>query len=544
MYDDEWTMVFVSKRCLELTGYPPESLIGNRVLSFNDVIAPEYRERLRDEWKEILPKHQSLKSEYEIITAGGERKWVLEMGEGIFDGQGEVEALEGIIIDITDRKMIEDALKYNNEHDRWTGLFNRDNLETFLDAKMKQEEGGQKALISINLSGLQSLTSAYGFHYVQDLIRKVTDALSRYCSPQSRLFRTYENRFVFYMEDYQGKEGLDKICGSLANTLEMLLSSERVGGGIGVVEIDQGRQESVDRLLQRLLIASERAVRLNNRDFGVCFYNAEIEKQVLREEEILRELTRSIEEEKDGGLFLQYQPIMDLKSGRICGFEALARMRSAIYGLIPPLEFIPYAERNRLIKPIGWKIMRRALGFLKRLDLSGINDVSISVNISATQLLDGDFTRNLFDLINEIAVLPKNITLEVTESVFASNYEAINQILGKIKDTGIHIAIDDFGTGYSSLERESEMNVNNLKIDRSFINRITSATTEKAIVSDIVSISHKMGHYVTAEGVEQELQMQYLRSCGCDRIQGYLISRPLDEEKAIGFLKQQMSSDA
>ncbi len=539
MYDDEWTMVFVSKRCQELTGYPPESLIGNNVLSFNDVIAPEYREILRDEWKEFLSKHQSMKAEYEIITAAGERKWVLEMGEGIFDGQGKVEALEGIIIDITDRKMSENALKYSNEHDSWTGLLNRRSLESFLDSKMNRDDGGKMALIVINLSGFQSLTTAFGFHYVQDLIRKVSATLSLQTSHQRLLFRTYENRFVLYLEDYQDMERLMEICEGLAGTLQQLLSSERVGGGIGVVVIEQGRQESVDRLLQRLLIASERAIRLQNRDFCVCIYDAEIEKQVLREEEILRELTNSIEDVKDGGLFLQYQPIMELKNGRICGFEALARMRSAVYGLIPPLEFIPYAEKNRLIKPIGWKIMRQAFGFLKKLEYSGLHDVGISVNISAIQLLDGDFSRYLFDLINEFSVLPGNITLEVTESVFASNYGAINRILGTIRDNGIHIAIDDFGTGYSSLERESEMNVNNLKIDKSFISRIKSAASENVIVSDIVSISHKMGHYVTAEGVEQELQIQYLSSCGCDRIQGYLISRPLDEEQAIGFLKKQ-----
>ncbi len=542
-YDPEWTMEFISRRCLELTGYPPESLIGNKVLSFNDIIAPEYRERLRDEWEKILPKRQSLKSEYEIITATGERKWVLEMAEGIFDIHGEVEALEGIIIDITDRKTIENSLKYSNEHDRWTGLFNRNSLESLLDADLKQETDGEKSLVSINLSGLQSLTTTFGFHYVQDLVRKVADSLSHYCSLKRKLFRTYENRYVFYLKDYQGKEGLKQFCDNLAGTLRLLLSSERIGGGIGVVEIEQGREESVDRLLQRLLIASEKAIEVYGRDFSVCYYDAEMEEQVLREEEIKHELAHIIEDEKDGGLFLQYQPIMDLKTDRICGFEALARMRSAAYGLIPPLEFIPYAEKNRLIIPIGQKIIRQALVFLKKLNHSGHHDVGISINISAIQLLGGDFTERLFELIGSIGVLPGNITLEVTESVFASNYQAMNRILGELKGSGIHIAIDDFGTGYSSLERERELNVNNLKIDRSFIKALMFIKPEKAITSDIISISHKMGHYVTAEGVEHEQQKQYLLSCGCDRMQGFLLSRPLDEEQAIEFLNKRAVSN-
>lgn len=124
-YDPNWTMQFVSAGCLELTGYSPESLLYNRDLSFNDIIAPEYRKPLWKEWKRILDRRLPFKYEYEIITANGARKWVLEMGQGIYDKQGEVEALEGIILDISDRKKIELALKYSSEHDRWTGLYNR-----------------------------------------------------------------------------------------------------------------------------------------------------------------------------------------------------------------------------------------------------------------------------------------------------------------------------------------------------------------------------------------------------------------------------------
>ena len=117
-YDREWTMQYVSDGCYSLTGYPPECLLYNRDLSYNDIISPEYRETLWNKWEQILAKREPFKHEYEIITATGEKKWVLELGQGVFDGKGEVEALEGIVLDISDRKAIEDALKYNNEHDR------------------------------------------------------------------------------------------------------------------------------------------------------------------------------------------------------------------------------------------------------------------------------------------------------------------------------------------------------------------------------------------------------------------------------------------
>lgn len=130
-------MQYVSEGCFNLTGYSPESLLYNRDLSYNDIIAPEYRETLRNEWERILSKKLPFKHEYEIITATGQRKWVLEMGQGIYNEDDKVEVLEGLVLDISDRKTIEDTLKYNNEHDRWTGLYNRDYLVSLLEKDLK-----------------------------------------------------------------------------------------------------------------------------------------------------------------------------------------------------------------------------------------------------------------------------------------------------------------------------------------------------------------------------------------------------------------------
>lgn len=538
-YDPEWTMEFVSRRCHELTGYPPECLIGNKVLSFNEIIAPEYREGLRDKWKAALSKGQPLRSEYEIITANGERKWVLELGEGVLNNNGVADTLEGIIIDITDRKLVENRLKFNNEHDRWTGLYNRSSLESMLGEDLKNRTAGRKALVNINLSPVQSLTMTYGFHYTQELIKKVANLLRQHCSDNCLLFYTYENRFVFYVKDYQDSEGLLGFCSDVAGTLEPLLSGERIGGGIGVVEIGLDNEENTDKLLIKSLTASEEAIVSHDWDIGICFYDREMGERVLREEEIKREIAQIAMDENDCGLFVQYQPIVELKSGLICGFEALSRLCSESFGLVPPMEFIPIAEKTKLIVPLGWKIIQKALNFLKKISENGHAGIGISINISAIQLLRADFSANLFEIIDQINVKPENITLEVTESVFMSNYQEVNRILGGLKNTGIHIAIDDFGTGYSSLARERDLNVNNLKIDRSFISALMNIEHAEAITSDIISMSHKLGHYVTAEGVEYEQQRQYLLDCGCDRIQGYLVSRPLDEEKAVALLNNQ-----
>lgn len=536
-YDPEWTMQYVSLGCYDLTGYRPESLLFNRDLSFNDLIAPEYRKPLWDEWKRILANRMPFKYEYEIITESGERKWVIEMGQGIYDEQGGVEALEGIILDISDRKEFENKLKYNSEHDRWTGLYNRAYLEDLLQ-KDADKKLRKRAVISINLSPIQSLTTSYGFHYTQDLIKKIADTLKTYCSDQCLLFNTYENRFVFYIKKYKNKSELLEFCKAVANTLENILMVERVGGGIGVLEINPDNSSDVDTLLKKLLIASEKALNTYEREFAICFYDDDMEAQITRAEDIKRELAKAASDEDDGGLFLLYQPILDLKQNRICAFEALARLKSDKLGIVPPLEFIPIAERTKLIIPLGYKIIKKSLAFLNRLKASGYGSVGVSINVSVIQLLNNDFLENLFKIIADMGANPENICIEITESVFASNYQEINNIIGHLQETRLHIAIDDFGTGYSSLARERELQVNCLKIDKHFIDKLLITKPEKAITGDIISMAHKLGHCAIAEGVEHKKQLKDLQSFCCDKIQGYLIGRPLDEGAAIALLEK------
>lgn len=542
-YDPDWTMHFVSDGCMELTGYSPESLLNNRDLSFNDLIAPEYSDRLWNEWKRILADRLPFKHEYEIITAEGKRKWVLELAEGIFNDQCEVEALEGIIIDISDRKEVENLLRYTNEHDRWTGLFNRYYLENMLKHDAGKDFYEKRALISINLGSVQSLTRVYGFHYTQDLIKKTANAFSEYSTDKRILFSTYENRFVYYMKGYKDRNELLEFTEILIEILESLLATERIGCGIGIMELESYDDIDVDTLLKKLLIASEKAIKIYDDNFGACFYDVEMETEIIREQDIKSELARIAADENIETLFLRFQPIIDLKSDKIKGFEALARMKSEKLGQVPPLEFIPVAEKTKLIIPIGYIIFMQSFRFLNRLKEIGCEDINISVNVSAVQVLEKDFSLKLFKIIKEMQVDPKNIIIEITESVFSSNYEDINKILGELRNSGIKIAIDDFGTGYSSLAREQELNVDCLKIDKYFIDKLLEVNPDYAIIAEVISMAHKMGHYVTAEGVEYENQKEYLIKNGCDSFQGYLFARPLDEDEAVKMLVKEKNID-
>ena len=544
-YDRDWTMQFVSEGCYDLTGYKSESLVNNRDLSYNNLISPEYREVLWNKWKQVLEKGQSFRYEYEIITASGKRKWVLEMGQGVYNDEGKIDALEGIILDISDRKEMENRLRYINEHDNWTGLYNRDYLEALLNNDIKKNDGLKRAVISINLSTVLLLTANYGFHYTQNLIKQAAETLSQYCSDTRLLFQTYENRFVFYLIDYKDKNELVEFSDVIAEALEALFVTERIDGGIGILEIEQGDDEiDVDLLLRRLLIASERSIAVSEKDFEACFYNEELEAEINREGDIRKALTGIANEDPEGDeLFLQYQPVLELQANSVCGFEALARLKTEKLGLVSPVEFIPIAEKTKLIIPIGEKVIVNAFHFLNKLKASGYDEVGVSINISAIQLLNPDFTSRIFELMSEMQVNPRNIGIEITESVFASDYEYINSIIEKLREAGFHIAIDDFGTGYSSLAREKELSVDCLKIDKYFIDKLLDEDLSKTITSDIISMSHKLGHCAIAEGVEYESQLQYLKEHSCDRIQGYLFSKPLNEEDALEFLKSKKKYD-
>ena len=444
------------------------------------------------------------------------------------------------IQDISDRKKIENEFRYIYEHDGRTGLYNRNYLEALLSADAKLKKGLKRALIDIDLSTVQLLVANYGFQYTQNLIKRVAQALARYCTESRILFQPRENRFVFYIVDYKDKDELIAFSNTIADTLMSVLVTERIGGGIGIVEIEQGGDEAdIDMLLRRLMIASERSLSLFERGFRTCFYDDQLEALVNRERDVVEALNAIAEHDYSrDDLFLQYQPIIDLKTGSILSFEALARLRTGKLGLVPPMEFIPIAEKTKLIIPIGERVIVKALQFLNRLKELGRDDVNVSINISAIQLLNPGCADRLLELIRKMQVAPKNIGIEITESVFAADFEHINSILQELRDAGISVAIDDFGTGYPSLAREKELKVDCIKIAKQFIDRLLVTERNRTITGDIISMSHRLGHRVVAEGVEHDVQLKYLKDHNCDMVQGYLISVPLDEDDAIRFLER------
>jgi len=444
-----------------------------------------------------------------------------------------------IISDITKRKEIEAELKYNNEHDVLTGLYNRTVLEKMLERDALTYSAGKRALISIDLTAMHIFSLRYGFNYSQNMLKKLADSLKLFCTENYQLFSTYENRFVFYVKGYQDKYELTDFCEAISNILNSHLRIHGINGGIGVIEIDESNMGSTSELLKMLLITSEIAAKNKSRNYSVSFYGPEIETQAIRENGISRELTEICEGTGTERLYMHFQPIIDIVSNQVCGFEALARLSNEKYGMIPPMEFIEIAEKSNMIIPLGEIIIKKALHFSGRLKENGYETITVTINVSMIQMLENDFANKLLSMIKIVGLNPMNIGIELTETVFTVELEEVNRLINILRSAGIRIMIDDFGTGYSSYAREIELNIDCIKIDKSFIDGLLVTKPEETITGDLISMAHKLGHCVIAEGIEDERQLNYLRDFGCDRAQGYLFSKSLDEDAAFEFLERQ-----
>ncbi len=419
-------------------------------------------------------------------------------------------------------------------HDPLTNLPNRRRLEAALRADASGGHNARRAVLLVNYRNFKQINLLFGYQYGEKVIRDLAARLYMLCSEKYRLFHLAADRFVFYVTGYQGREELSALCMGIIAALREALPSKTIGGNIGVVESAYFTGD-LETLLKYAMLAGEHVSA--GELFGTGFYTSEMEARLQREGDIEKELLVAAGEQADGGLYLMYQPILHLGTNRIKGMEALARLKSGKLGEVSPAEFIPIAEKSQLIVPLGRKILRAACRFLETLAQAGHDDIIISVNISAIQVMRDDFVPDVLAILEQTGVNPCCLGIELTESAFADRIDEINKKLAVLKARGICIAIDDFGTGYSSLAREGDMDISCLKIDRSFIAKITDRNQEMAIAGDIISMAHRLGHEVVAEGVDNVTQKEYLMRGGCDYMQGFLFSKPLVMEDALALLK-------
>ncbi|MGA9517999.1 MAG: GGDEF domain-containing phosphodiesterase [Trichococcus sp.] len=424
-------------------------------------------------------------------------------------------------------------------YDELTGLRNSKYLSEYLDQVLRNPYRRNKAVLLLNFVNFKTLNITYGFLYGDEVLKQIAFKIRTLLDSEDLLFRFDGDRFVVVLDDSADQKELrafaDKLMHIFENPIMEGTEYQYVDIQIAIVEI-KDRHTTTDKILQDAILTLS-YIKDSSAD-QLAFFNEDMEKRLLRHDKIVKVLREVIEGKDTESFYLEFQPKLDLMNNKVIGFEALARLRIENLGQIAPDEFIALAEEKLLIYDLGNHILLLACDFLQRLQNEGFHETSVAVNISGIQLLREDFLENLQQKLFLSDKGRKPLEFEVTETVLLDHFSQINESLEAIKKMGIAISLDDFGTGYSSFSRLAELNIDAVKIDRFFIGKISHTSEKDLIISDIISMAHKIGLNVIAEGVEDERQKAYLLKYGCDIIQGYLLSKPLAEESAIAFLRR------
>jgi EAL domain-containing protein (putative c-di-GMP-specific phosphodiesterase class I) len=324
----------------------------------------------------------------------------------------------------------------------------------------------------------------------------------------------------------------DRLVAVLQDPITLDDLSITVHAQAGLVVRGEGEPASAEELIDRAEIAATTAASTST----AHLYTSDLVVAAAERNRLEVDLRRSID---DGDIVCFYQPLYRGTDGRIASFEALARWRHPQRGMISPDQFIPLAERSGLIVPLGLAVLTQACNQLSVWSRAGGRDLTVAVNLSARQLIEPGFVSAVRDIVWRAALDPRQIVLEITESLLVDDSDAAVATLWQLRGLGLKLAVDDFGTGYSSLSRLSDLPIDELKIDKSFVERINAPSADSGpIVTATVAMGHALGLTVVAEGVETEAQAAFLQHIGCDLLQGYLYGRPLDAADITPALAQ------
>jgi diguanylate cyclase (GGDEF)-like protein len=323
-----------------------------------------------------------------------------------------------------------------------------------------------------------------------------------------------------------------RILSVLAKPVNLAGHEIIVSGSIGIAVYPEDGQDA-ETLLKNAEMAMYYAKRESDDNFH--FFTESMNTAALKRLTMERHLRLAM---KLNELSLHYQPQIDVKSGAVSGVEALLRWHNAELGIIPPAEFIPLAEETNLIVPIGDWVLRTACTQAKEWRDAGVALSRVAVNVSVRQFAQSSFPAQVKQILNETGLEPSALELEITESVLMRDGEKAVTTLRELKDLGVQLAIDDFGTGYSSLAYLKQFPIDRLKIDRSFVCALCTDFNDQAIASTVITLAENMKLSVTAEGVENEKQLAFLRSHNCNEVQGYYLSRPLPVEEMGKFMRK------
>lgn len=444
--------------------------------------------------------------------------------------------------EILERQRTEAKLRNKNEEifriayfDALTGLPNRLRLTQWLTGELSQLALNQRpgAMAFIDLDDIKMINDSFGHSCGDAIIRLAGQRIAAVAGKDAFVARIGGDEFTAIFPGMQDAEQISaraqRIITEIGRKYQIGDTDFHVTASMGFVVYPQDGDT-----VQELLKNADNAMYAAKRDGKNCWrlYASDMQAEVYEKILLSNSLRTALERDE---FVLHYQPQMDIKSGKISGFEALIRWNSPQHGLVSPARFIPVAEQSGLIQTIGKWVIQEACRFVKRLEKEGYRGMYVAVNVSAHQLSKDNFVDMVKQILVEAALRKNQLEIEITESVLLSSVDESIQKLENLRALGIKLSLDDFGVGYSSLTYLRQLPVDTLKIDKSFVDLIGVDSDGAEIIGAIINMAHVLNKNVIAEGVEAESQLQYLAQKNCDCIQGYFFSRPLPENEAIAF---------
>ena len=534
--DSQGRIEYVNPAFTQISGYEPEEVLGRNPSMFKSEQTAS--QTYKDLWGQL---GRGLSWRGELINRRKDGSIYTEQSliYPVRDASGRVVNFLAHKEDVTQRKANEALIHQLAHFDHLTGLPNRASIEDRLQQEIALARVDRPLTIMwLDLDGFKTINDSMGYETGNLLLVNIANRLRQELDDSACLARTGGDGFIAVLPDtahqsatVQAKRMLDALKQPLQiNSRELSVTASL---GIAVCPSDGSTMVA---LLNRAETAMYK-VKDDGRN-GLHFYAPEMQQNSERTLAVLQALKLALARDQ---LHMVYQPQIDAFSGRMVGSEALLRWRHPQLGNVSPAEFIPLAERNGLIVSIGTWVLRQVMRQIRVWRDAGLPEMTVAVNLSAVQFAQPDLIEVIQRIANEEGVEPSLVELELTEAVALKNPEAAAKSIKALQEAGFKVSIDDFGTGYSSMTYLKKFAVDKLKIDQSFVRGVESSTNDQAIVRATVQMAHGLGMITIAEGVETQAEMDFLRSCGCDEMQGYLFSRPLDEVDFEAFVCRQLN---
>ncbi|MFL5429153.1 MAG: EAL domain-containing protein [Myxococcales bacterium] len=533
--------VYLSPRWKAMLGLGEGDIGGNPEGWLGRVHPDDHARLTADIAAHVEGRSAHLESEIRIRHADGTWRTMLVRGAAVRDASGKATRMAGSQTDITDRKRAEEKLLHDALHDGLTGLPNR---ALFMDrvgqamAFQARRSDYRFAVLMLDVDRFKTVNESLGHAMGDRLLASVAKRVWRCVRPGDTVARLSGDEFAVLLEDYavaeEPRRVADRIIAEMAAPHDLggteVFTSASVGVAVGRPEL--GKPED---LLRDADVALYRAKDLGRSRYVV--YHPSMRTRAREQLQFETDLRRALGRNE---LRVVFQPIVSLTTGLPTGCEALVEWQHPGRGRIPPSDFIPMAEETGLILPIGNWVLRESCKQVKAWAgrCEGGPTPTVSVNLSARQLLHAELVDQVRAAISDAGIVPGQLRLEVTESVIMENAGPASLLLTQLKALGVHLLIDDFGTGYSSLSYLHNFRFDTLKIDRSFVSRIDTAQKNVEIVRTILSLSRALGMTAVAEGVETEGQVAQLQMLKCDSAQGFYFSRGLEGQAFAAMLSE------